>query len=1117
MASSYQQHKQGISVDQEVSSFSGEEKGLLQSSSGMPLGKKARPTSAQGRIETQNIPSILTETGPGRGAAGHGLLRQNGLQLSPEVPSAGGSELGEERTVKSTNPEWLERELLRQEHRRHSFPLREGAKLNTQHRRICNPASTLSKLKIEQKVSLESLTKLKLAFEDFEKAGTRSLGLPQFRLTIKKCLGLRDISDTQIRELFMKIDYSGQGSVEWDEFCTYMQLEYTKKEELVVRSKQAAFALPASMKPLSHGEPILRIHPTADGMIVTVREDGAVNYWSSKLQLRKSKSVFHERPIGRKPKWATDFITMPQYNKLIIGTGDREIQLYELSSLEPYCQLNSLETVPLKLDYCYTGPDECAIVYGDAQGCVNIILMTSVGETLRLWKKLPKVENVPSIGIDHAVQSPNMTYIRWKVHQDWVTKVKFFQSFPAVVSTSNHEASALVIGCILPSTNIEQQMREIKEVCREGKLKKATFGLGNPQHRAACDQTVFSIYKGVITFDFCTVNNLLVTGGMDRLIRMWNPYVPGRPTGILKGHSAPIFHLHISTEDSRIFSVSTDNSARIWDIQAQCCLFAAHPKASLLRGDLSACLYSSAVKGLYVATDSLALLSLKTKAEPQGCYIMSHKEAVLCCGYSTEFRQVVSCTEGSVIKVWDVDTGNQVFEYGGAHGLSAITCMTFDPKGRRLVTGGRDGCLKIWNFNNGHCLKILSREDGDLRDAEICDCSYLQVHRNAFVMSVGWARRIDVYLDSPEDTRHVQRPQPSWQDDLKRGHREDILCIAQCPPCLLATGSYDGEIIVWNLVSGHIQCRFLSPLPPQADEAQTVDRSVQSLVFLRSRAIDAAFSSAASLLSSGTEGQVHFWNVLNGGKFLLSFTASRLQQQITKLAVTQDDGLLFAADDVGYIYVYDIKHCALTLQQKPPQTVNFWRAHISSITGLQMIENEQVLLTSSADCTVRLWSILGEFIGTFGQPERWSLHTASSWKHPAVPYEVLIDPLSLPSHSMLDGKMTLSDVLSSESTEDTGTESESLNKVRYPLPSFSDREIEAEINSPFHPQHGKWLRHEIFKHANKTPNHGGPKAYHTLKYFDVADAPTTCEKPDLSLAGIDPFIASSVDEEPAGI
>ncbi|XP_058269068.1 WD repeat-containing protein on Y chromosome [Hemibagrus wyckioides] len=1071
----------------------------------MLLGNKTRPTSAAGKIETQNVPSLLSELRPVCGATARSLSRQSRCRGGNLVPS-GRSDLSVTHSEKIPKPEWLERELLRQKDRRHSFTYGDNEKFTQHHvHSLC-----ISKFKIEQKVSLESLTKLKLAFEEFEKAGTRFLDLPHFRLVIKKCLGLRAINDAQIHELFMKIDYSGRSSIGWDEFCTYMQLEYTEKEESVIRGKQAEFTLPASIKPLTHGELILRIHPTPDGAIVTVREDGTVNYWSSKLQMRKNKSVFYERPIGRTPKWATDFITMPQYNKLIIGTGDREIQLYELSSLEPYCQINSLETMPLKLDYCYTGPDECAIIYGDTQGCVNIILMTSVGETLRMWKKLTKVENVPSIGIDYAVQSPNVTYIRWKVHQDWVTELKYIKSIPAIVSTSNHEDSALVIGCIRPSTNVEQQLKEIKEMC-EGKSKKGTLSISSPQLRAPCDQTVFSIYKGVKTFDLCKKHNLLVTGGMDRIIRMWNPHVPGRPTGILKGHTAPIFYLCISSEDSRIFSVSTDNTAKIWDIQDQCCLFDAHPKASCLRGELSACLYFTGVKSLYVATDSLFLLSLKTKSQPEGSHIVSHKEAVLCCGYSQEFRQVVSCTEASIVKVWDVDTGSQLFEYGGAHGVSAITCMAFDLKGRRLVTGGRDGCLKIWNFHNGHCLKILRRED---ECREICDCCYLQVHRNTFVMSVGWGRRIDVYLDILHDTHHVHRPQPSWQEDLKKGHKEDILCIAQCPPSLIATGSYDGEIIVWNVVSGHILCRFLTPLPPHTD--QVVNRSVLNLVFLKTRALDSAFTSAASLLSSGAEGDVHFWNVLNAGKYFASFKASRHEQQVTKLVVTQDDRLLFAADHVGYIYVYDIKECAITNEQKPPKTMNFWRAHINSITGLQIIENDQVLLTSSLDCTVRLWSIHGEFIGTFGQPEQWSLHTASSWQHPAVPYEVLVDPLSMPAHTMLKGNVTSLDEPSSTKTEDTSSEFDSRTKIKSPLPSSSDQNIRGEINTAFYPECGKRLRHEIFKHSNKPLNHGGLKAYHNLRYFEVVNVPTTCEKPDLSLAGIDPFRSSSLDEKTAG-
>lgn len=40
--------------------------------------------------------------------------------------------------------------------------------------------------------------------------------------------------------------------------------------------------------------------------------------------------------------------------------------------------------------------------------------------------------------------------------------------------------------------------------------------------------------------------------------------------------------------------------------------------------------------------------SVYIRSQPEGSHIVSHKEAVLCCGYSQEFRQVVSCTEASV-------------------------------------------------------------------------------------------------------------------------------------------------------------------------------------------------------------------------------------------------------------------------------------------------------------------------------------------------------------------------------------------------------------------------------------------------------------------------------------
>lgn len=85
----------------------------------------------------------------------------------------------------------------------------------------------------------------------------------------------------------------------------------------------------------------------------------------------------------------------------------------------------------------------------------------------------------------------------------------------------------------------------------------------SPQMRCDADQTVFKVQKGVRTFDLCTEKNVLVTGGMDRVVRVWNPYLPSRPVARLRGHGAPVFLVKIAMEDNRLFTISTDKAVLV--------------------------------------------------------------------------------------------------------------------------------------------------------------------------------------------------------------------------------------------------------------------------------------------------------------------------------------------------------------------------------------------------------------------------------------------------------------------------------------------------------------------------------------------------------------------------
>lgn len=89
--------------------------------------------------------SLLTELRPVHGANTYSLPRQSQRRGGGVVVLSGRSDLSDIHSEKSPKPEWLERELLRQKHRRHSITFGDNKKFT----QLCIRSPCISKFKVK--------------------------------------------------------------------------------------------------------------------------------------------------------------------------------------------------------------------------------------------------------------------------------------------------------------------------------------------------------------------------------------------------------------------------------------------------------------------------------------------------------------------------------------------------------------------------------------------------------------------------------------------------------------------------------------------------------------------------------------------------------------------------------------------------------------------------------------------------------------------------------------------------------------------------------------------------------------------------------------------------------
>ncbi|KAK3758931.1 hypothetical protein RRG08_016011 [Elysia crispata] len=827
------------------------------------------------------------------------------------------------------------------------------------------------------------------------------MNLQEFQEAVVRVLGT-DQYDEYLGKLFMKLDTSCDGYVDWNEFCTYLLLLYRENDYLRTK-REIPFLVEPKIRHIVHNKQeqttkIVAVHGPM--RYVTISREGAMTVFQPNLAVEKHHVIpDHDSEQKRRFKmWVTDAIYMKNCQKIAIGSTSRDIRFYDVSSshyFEEY-HLFAMSDVPYCFDYFFNAQNansESVLVLGVDSGAIHLLTflkpVTQLFETS--FKNQGSVQRIFMQEIDHHSQWVKHLVLP-DIHPEIIRQVRYLPDNLAIISSSGCPKNSIVISDV------------------EG-VKKSY---------------VFKIEKGVECFDHSKDMNLLATGSGDHLVRLWNPYMTNKPVAILTGHHTGVIGVAIHEGFKQVFSYSKDAVIKVWDTKEHTCLQTIVLKfPSSIHGRMPEhgqfpVHLQDGKNSAFVVTcnDYIGSLRLGRKEEKDETSMEVTHTTQLCSAIYNKFlKQVVTGSDSSTIAVWDIETGNKSIVFSNAHGEEEITCMAFDSTNRRLISGARNGTVKVWNFQNGHNLHKLE----PVEEAEVT--GILQFPDKKVILTVGWNQKIVTYDDKDADNMYIAA-NTSWKGG--QPHQDDILSADFAPPNFLATAGYDGEIIVWELDTEKIYVRLRKGQPPNISkklealktkvpgmpESTQSSRSnsrpnsrhrsshkvargqpapVDKLLFLKARA-SIRFTESAILISS-EGGVLRWWNIYSQHKEMGYFYVPSIpDESVLAMCSKPNDGLLITGDTQGMVRCWDIMdyctkndgHCSRSC----PPLEAVWKAHDSAVVSVEYIQHDAgtFILTASTDKTARLWSPEGHFIGTFGQKEPWHLKTPSTWAHPRTPW-----------------------------------------------------------------------------------------------------------------------------------
>jgi len=564
---------------------------------------------------------------------------------------------------------------------------------------------------------------------------------------------------SELELLFKKIDAGCVGVVDWEGLTNFMLLHLPQSGSQNATGNSLQFAqqnrdlfllpkqrhkdmindvvvIPSYVGGGSGGSEKYR----AGLRYATVARDGYIKIWAQNLQLLRSIEA---------RVWLSAAVWMKTSHRLAVASSDSTINFYDIDRQPSLgscltSRIHYHSGTPLCLAYQDISGKEM-LMAGDTNGGVTVYNLEPdfhcCDQMMGCHVQRLESENSPrspsqkpyGYSSHRKVQKPYMEGVIIKknsgsngeeknYHTDWVTQVGFVSELQALVTSS------------LDSTI---------NICDIHKNERKRDPI--KMHR-----------KGVTCWSWSTKYKFFASGGLDRHIVIWNPYML-KVMSYLRGHNAPIQQVLMNDED-QLVSISSDKVIKIWDLrQSYRCVHTFIDKTENVPKDhITRVAIDDETPCLLLCSAAVNVLPMQSWRD-DAFRGRTHDYPIVRAIYNPVFEQIVSIDSCGRLILWDVRTGALEFEFR-AHEDAKTSCMLFDESRRRVYTGSDKGQVRLWNVSSGQLLRTFEAYGEMIKLVETKD------GRNLFLVALTEQGHIFSWLQdvSIVNPNQVIKPTSQW-------------------------------------------------------------------------------------------------------------------------------------------------------------------------------------------------------------------------------------------------------------------------------------------------------------------------------------------------------------------